>query len=378
MAKQGGGGKRPPGMTDVARAAGVSAQTVSRVLSGHPNVREQTRAEVLAAVSRLGYRRNNAARMLSSGRSRTIGVVTLRTTFYSRAAVMSGIEGAARSAGYAVSTATADSLDTFAIESALSRLIDQGVEGIVLAVPLINGSTRLEELTRTTPTLTIDGSRTDATEVVAVDQSLTARLATRHLLDLGHETVWHLAGPAEWLEAASRRDGWRTTLESAGRAVPPPLEGDWSPASGYRAGLVLGRIPEVTAVFVAGDEMAFGVVRALRELGRRVPEDISVVGVDDIELAEYCAPPLTTVAQPFAQMGELAVAHLLRCVAAPETVPEPASVEPRLVVRASTAAPPGTREAPGRRETSGRRETPGISVASGAPVASGAVTSRDA
>ncbi len=160
--------------------------------------------------------------------------------------------------------------------------------------------------------------------------------------------------------------------------MPPPLEGDWSPASGYRAGLVLGRIPEVTAVFVAGDEMAFGVVRALRELGRRVPEDISVVGVDDIELAEYCVPPLTTVAQPFAQMGELAVAHLLRCVAAPETVPEPASVEPRLVVRASTAAPPGTREAPGRRETSGRRETPGISVASGAPVASGAATSRDA
>lgn len=339
--QQGDAARRPPGMTDVARAAGVSAQTVSRVLSGHPHVREQTRADVMAAVARLGYRRNNAARTLSSGRSRAIGVVTLRTTFYSRAAVTSGIESAAQAAGYTVSTATTSSLDTSAIEDALSRLTDQGVEGIILSVPLIHTSPRLEQLTRATPTLTIDGSRTGATEVVAVDQSLAARLATRHLLELGHETVWHLAGPEQWLEAASRQDGWRTTLEAAGRAVPPPLEGDWSPASGYRGGLVLGRIPDATAVFVASDEMAFGVVRALRESGRRVPEDVSVVGVDDIELAEYCAPPLTTVAQPFAQMGELAVAHLLRYIAAPETVPEPASVEPRLVVRASTAAPAG-------------------------------------
>lgn len=333
-------GKRTPSMTDVARTAGVSAQTVSRVLSHHPNVQDKTRDRVMAAVSQLGYRRNNAARMLSSGRSRTLGVVTLRTSFYSRAAVASGIERAAQAAGYAVSTATTSSLDTFAIEAALSRLTEQDVEGIILAVPLIHGSTRLEQLTRATPTITIDGPRTEATEVVAVDQSLAARLATQHLLDLGHESVWHIAGPEEWLEAASRRDGWRATLEAAGRPVPPPLEGDWSPASGYSNGLVLGRIPNATAVFVASDEMAFGVIRALRELGRRVPEDVSVVGVDDIELAAYCSPPLTTVAQPFAQTGEAAVAHLLRHITAPESAPEPALVEPHLVVRASTAPSP--------------------------------------
>ncbi|MER6978699.1 substrate-binding domain-containing protein, partial [Streptomyces carpinensis] len=158
-----------------------------------------------------------------------------------------------------------------------------------------------------------------------------------------------LEGTEEWLEAAARRDGWRATLEEAGRSVPPPLEGDWSPASGYRNGLVLARIPEVTAVFVASDEMAFGVIRALHEQGRRVPQDISVVGVDDIELAEYCSPSLTTVAQPFAQMGTLAVAHLLRHIADPGAVPEPASVEPQLVVRASTAqagAPAPRRETP--------------------------------
>lgn len=123
--------------------------------------------------------------------------------------------------------------------------------------------------------------------------------------------------------------------------MPPVLEGDWTPASGYRNGLVLGKIPDVTAVFVASDEMAFGVIRALHELGRRVPEDISVVGVDDIALAEYCSPSLTTVAQPFAEMGALAVAHLLRHIADPDAAPEPASVEPVLVVRASTAAVDG-------------------------------------
>ncbi|MGZ3097558.1 LacI family DNA-binding transcriptional regulator [Streptomyces sp. H62] len=341
----GGGAGRQPGMTDVARLAGVSAQTVSRTLAGHPHVQQKTRAKVLAAVEQLGYRKNNAARTLSSGRSRTIGLVTLQTTSSSRTNLTFGIETAARGAGYAVSTATTASLDTAAIEGALSRLAEQGVEGVILSVPLVHVSPRIEQLTRSVPTVTVDGSRTPATEVVAVDQTLVARLATRHLIDLGHETVWHVSGPEEWLDAAGRRAGWRDTLESAGRPVPPVLEGDWTPASGYRNGLILGNIPDVTAVFVASDDMAFGVIRALHELGRRVPQDISVVGVDDIALAEYCSPSLTTVAQPFAEMGALAVAHLMRHIADPAAAPEPAAVEPALIVRASTA-PLGGRARP--------------------------------
>lgn len=332
-----GPARRLPAMTDVAGLAGVSAQTVSRALAGHPHVQEATRAKVLAAAEQLGYRKNNAARMLSSGRSHTIGIVTLRTNFYSRSALTYGIEGAARDAGYSVSAVTTDSLDTSAIEDALSRLADQGVEGVVLAVPLIHVSRRLEQLTSSMPTVTVDGSRTSATEVIAVDQSLAARLATRHLLELGHETVWHVAGPSEWLEATSRIKGWRDTLEQAGRAIPPELEGDWSPASGYHCGLVLSQVPDVTAVFVASDEMAFGVIRALHERGRRVPDDVSVVGVDDIALAEYCSPSLTTVAQPFTEMGALAVSHLLRQLADPDVAPEATSVTPTLIVRASTA-----------------------------------------
>ncbi|MCW8220517.1 LacI family DNA-binding transcriptional regulator, partial [Streptomyces griseolus] len=287
--------RKPPGMTDVAQAAGVSPQTVSRVLSGHANVRPETRTRVLAAVERLGYRKNSAARILSSGRSRTIGVVNLQTAFYSRLNLTFGIENAARAAGYSVSIASTASLDTSAVEEALSRLADQSVEGVILAIPLIHVSPRIEQLTSSLPTVTVDGSRTPASEVVAIDQSQAARLATRHLLDLGHETVWHVSGPGEWLDAVNRIDGWRETLEAEGRTVPPILKGDWSPSSGYRNGLILGRIPEVTAVFAASDEMAFGVIRALHELGRRVPQDISVIGVDDIALAEYCSPSLTTV-----------------------------------------------------------------------------------
>jgi len=330
--------RRAPGMVDVAALAGVSAQTVSRVLRGQTNVQDSTRDKVLAAVEQLGYRRNNAARALSSGRSRAFGIVQLQTGYYSRTAIISGVEAAAREAGYSLSAATSPSLDPAAIEEAMSVLADQGVEGIILALPLIHATRGIEELTQAIPTVSIDGSRTSATEVVAVDQTQAAQLATRHLLELGHRSVWHVSGPPEWHDAASRSAGWRQTLASAGIVPPEELVGDWSPESGHRLGLKLGRRPEVTAVFVSSDEMAFGVIRALHELGRRVPEDISVVSVDNIPLAEYCSPPLTTVAQPFEEMARVAVDHLLRHISDPATLTVD-SIEPRLIVRASTSAP---------------------------------------
>ncbi|TWE09265.1 LacI family DNA-binding transcriptional regulator [Rudaeicoccus suwonensis] len=331
----------PPAMTDVAQMAGVSAQTVSRVLREHQHVKAETRAKVMAAVEQLGYRRNNAARMLSSGRSNVIGLVLLQTGFYSRTAVTLGIEGAARDAGFAITTVTTPSLQTHDVEQAMSLLADQGVDGIILSLPLISVSPRIEELTRSIPTITTDGSRTAMTEVVAVDQVDAAQLATQHLIDLGHRTVWHVSGPAEWLDASSRLEGWRRTLQEAGITPPPEVAGDWSPQSGYRAGQMLGRIPDVTAIFVASDEMAFGVIRALHEMGRRIPDDISVIGVDNIALSEYCSPSLTTVAQPFAQMGRLAVDHLLNLMDDPSQVPAPSTVQPQLIVRASTGPGPG-------------------------------------
>ncbi|MFE6964822.1 LacI family DNA-binding transcriptional regulator [Agromyces sp. NPDC057679] len=331
------GRTRSPSMADVAHHAGVSAQTVSRVLSGHPNVQPATRDRVLRSVDELGYRMNSAARALSSGRTRTIGVVVLPTVDYSGAAVTHGVESAARRAGYAVNISTASSLDPAAIAAAMTRLDEQSVEGIVLVVPVPTATDAVESIARRIPTVTIDGSRTMSSEVVAIDQFEVGRLATRHLLELGHPTVWHIAGPDEWLDSTGRAAGWHAALEEAGREVPPLLHGDWSPESGYQAGLLLGRIPEASAVFVASDEMAFGAIRALHELGRRVPEDVSVVGVDDIALAAYCSPALTTVAQPFGVIAALAVEHLLRRIDDPSSPPTSTDVDASLVIRASTA-----------------------------------------
>ncbi|WP_370882667.1 LacI family DNA-binding transcriptional regulator [Kineosporia succinea] len=333
-------------MTDVARAAGVSAQTVSRALRDSPNVSPDTRRRVLTAVDELGYRLNNAAKALSSGRSHTIGLVLLQSGgYYSRSAVTAGVEAAAGRAGYAVSIATIAGLDTGQLERSLTKLATQNVDGIVIAVPLISVTQKIEDITRDIPTVTVDGSRTEGALVLGIDQREAGRIATQHLLDLGHRQVWHVAGPDEWIEARQRRQGWQECLASAGIEPPPVLEGDWSPGSGHHQGSILALIPEVTAVFVASDEMAFGVVRALREKGRDVPTQVSIVSVDDIALAAYCSPPLTTVRQDFYASGAAAVDLLL---SAPTDAAAGASHQPapaELSVRASTAPPPSTRTA---------------------------------
>ena len=329
---------RQPSMADVAKAAGVSAQTVSRALRGAPNVTPETRVRVLVAVSELGYRLNNAARVLSSGRSRTIGLVLLQSGgYYSRSAVTAGVEAGAEAAGFAVNIATIPTLDTAQMERSLERLANQGVEGIVIAVPLISVTSRMDDITRGIPTVTVDGSRSPGMRVLGIDQRDAGRVATQHLIDLGHKQVWHIAGPDEWIEARQRSEGWSECLANAGIVAPPPLRGDWSPESGYQQGQILAMIPGVTAVFVASDEMAFGVIKALKERGRAVPEEISIVSVDDIALAAYCTPPLTTVRQDFYRSGFTAVSVLLDedGSAAAAGSPDPAA----LALRSSTAAP---------------------------------------
>jgi DNA-binding LacI/PurR family transcriptional regulator len=326
---------KQPNMADVARAAGVSAQTVSRALRDSPNVSPETRRRVLAAVDQLSYRFNNAARMLSSGRSHTIGLVLLQSGgYYSRSAVTAGVESAAREAGYAVSITTIAALDTGLMERSLSKLADQGVDGIVIAVPLIFTTQKMEDITRDIPTVTLDGSRTAGAQVLGIDQQEAGRVATQHLLNLGHRQVWHISGPEEWIEARQRRQGWQECLAAAGIEAPPPLEGDWSPDSGYQLGQVIAMIPDATAVFVASDEMAFGVISAMGARGRSVPDDVSIVSVDDIALAAYCSPPLTTVRQDFYRCGAQAVALLLDGAHAGDSI-----IPVMLSIRASTAPP---------------------------------------
>ena len=330
---------RPPAMTDVADFAGVSHQTVSRVLNDHPSVSPRTRALVLAAVEQLGYRPNTAARALATGRSRTLGVLSMSGTLFGPAATLSGVQAAAREAQYAVTVVDLASTEPLVLRQSAGLLVRQGVDGIILIAPTTSSADALVEAAGGLPLVAVEGQPEGDVAVVSVDQQAVGRLATQHLLDAGHATVWHVTGPLGFFEADGRVAGWRAALTAAGAEVPPPLSGDWSPRSGYEAGRVLARMDDVTAVFAGNDQMALGLLRALGEQGRRVPEDVSIVGVDDIPEAEYFSPPLTTVRQDFAEVGRLSMAAVLRQIdtGVPDT--DRVVLAPELLTRCSVAPP---------------------------------------
>lgn len=337
-------GQRPV-IKDVARLAGVSAQTVSRVLNRNPNVSAETRQRVLDAVDRLGYRRNAFARGLSSRRSHTLGVVTVDTGLFGPASTLLSIERAARERGYGVRIATYAEEDPRAVLEAVDVLDEHAIDGLLLIVPHVRSAAALLALGDTIPAVAIEADPIGTIPVARVDQELGGRLATEHLLWLGHEQVWHIAGPVDRLEARHRAEGWRSALDSSGKPAPAPLVGDWSAASGFRAGTQLlerrgVERREVTAVFAANDQMALGLMLALQRGGVRVPEDISVVGFDDIPEAEYFLPPLTTVRQDFDRVGQLGVELLTGLLSGDPTAARQAPpLRPTLVVRESTAEP---------------------------------------
>jgi DNA-binding LacI/PurR family transcriptional regulator len=337
MASSPGGNARTRAvlLSDVAAVVGVSAMTVSRVLNTPERVHPETRARVLAAVRELGYRPNSAARQLATGRSGVLGVVSFDTTLYGPASTLYAIEQAARLHDYVVSIASLNSLDRVSIGEGVERLRSQSVDGIIVVAPHVSAADGLRHLSPNLPVVAVDAGEALPVPVVMVDQKGGAARATKHLLSLGHETVWHLSGPGNWVDARGRVEGWRAVLEAEGRPVPEVLAGDWSAQSGFQLGRRIAADPSVTAVFVANDQMAVGVLRALREAGLRVPEDVSVVGFDDIPEASYYWPPLTTVRQDFREVGKHAFQMLLeRIEGASDSGTR--TVEPELIVREST------------------------------------------
>ncbi|MFB9334817.1 LacI family DNA-binding transcriptional regulator [Actinoplanes octamycinicus] len=326
-------------MTDVARLAGVSHQTVSRVLNDHPNVKEQTRIRVRAAIAELGYRPNRAARALVTGRSQLIGVVARNSMLYGPASMLTEFEQAAADAGFAVSVGSVRELDRDSISAVVERHLDQRVAGLVVIAQVASATEALAEIPAEVPVVFIDGDPAAGRSLVTVDQVAGARAAVQHLLEAGHETVWHVSGPTDWFDSAGRIQGWRQTLQEAGREVPPLLSADWSAAEGYRAGQMLARMPEVTAVFAANDHLALGVLRALHERGRRVPHDVSVIGFDDVPEAAFFIPPLTTVRQSFGDVARAALTLLLGQMKEDAGAADTVIVPAQLVVRESVAPP---------------------------------------
>ena len=327
---------RPPVMTDVARLAGVSHQTVSRVLNDHPNVRAETRESVLAAISELGYRPNAAARTLVTRRTRTLGVISFDTTLYGPASMLYGIERAAHPA-YSVTIASLPALDRHSMVEAVERFLDQAVEGLIVIAPQTSAVAALTGVAAGIPLVAVGCGTRSPLPSVAIDNLAGAAHATGYLLDLGHQTVHHIGGPDSWLDARERVAGWRQALRAAGAPEPDMLRGDWSARSGYEIGHRLATMREVTAVFCANDQMALGLLRALAEHGRLVPADVSVVGFDDIPESGYFLPPLTTVRQDFGELGSRALHMVMDRISGVAPSSPALPVAPDLIVRASTA-----------------------------------------
>lgn len=309
-------------------------------MSGQDNVREETRQKVLAAVEHLGYRVHAAAASLASGRTRILGLIILATDRFSSGALTVGIERVAEENGYTVTTATVpDHASRETVLAAFDRLEGQGAEGIILGVPTDFDSSEMRLRTERTPSTVPTKSQASNGRGLVIDQRQVARLAVEHLLDLGHKTVWHVSGDEYWDEAIARREAWQEVLTERGIEAPPVIPADWTPESGYRAGRTIALIPDATAVFVSSDEMAFGLIRALHEAGRVVPDDVSVVSVDDIALAAYASPALTTVRQPFDEVGAAAARRVIAQIEGNPELARVGSVHSELVVRSSTAKP---------------------------------------
>ena len=325
-----------PVMVDVARLAGVSHQTVSRVLNDHPNVSPQTRAGVLAAIRDLGYRPNAAARTLVTGRTHVLGVISFDSTLYGPSSMLYGLERAAHP-DYSVAIASLTAFDRHSLHETVERFLGQAVEGIIVIAPHTSAVEALTGLAADMPLVAVKCGTHAPLPSVAIDNVAGAARATQHLLDLGHETVHHLGGPDSWMDAQERIDGWRETLRAAGAQVPELACGDWSARSGYEIGHRLAAMPEVTAVLCGNDQMALGLLRALAERGRQVPGDVSVVGFDDIPEAAYFPPPLTTVRQDFGELGRRALHLLMNRISGERSFQPALPIAPDLVLRASSA-----------------------------------------
>ncbi|HML23458.1 MAG TPA: LacI family DNA-binding transcriptional regulator [Aggregatilinea sp.] len=329
---------KPITLHDVAELSGVSYQTVSRVINNHPYVSKDTRHRVLAAIRELDYRPNRVARSLATRRSYTLGVVTFGTNYYGPSQMMANVERAARSRGYNLTVANIDTLTPRAMLDIVDQLGGQLVDGLVLITPVLGISyEELVTLCAGIPFVMIDAQLGARIPSVVIDQRYGSQLATQHLLDLGHRRIAEIRGPLNWFGAIARHESCLATLKAAGLEPVCQYEGNWTAEDGYHAAhQLLDSGATFSALVVGNDQMALGAMRALHERGIRIPDDVSLVGFDDIPEAAYFEPPLTTVRQDFGGLGEQSVEYLVSMIDDPDTPMHQRVLHPTLVVRDST------------------------------------------
>ena len=325
---------RPVSMAEVARAAGVSQQTVSRVVNGHPNVSERTRERVLRAIRELGFRPNFAGKSLRSGRYNSIGLCLYNVDQFGNLATVKGILSAAGEMGYAVTTLEMDDRVPLSLAEATRRMMALPIDALVISM-----SIRASDFEEFQPqpglsTVLLSMYEHPLCTTVDSDQYECSRLVMEHLLSRGHREIRFVSGPTYSVDSVFREKGWRDELLARGLYVSEPLRGDWTARSGYEAGARLASDREMTAVYAANDQMAVGVIEALRNAGRRVPEDVSVVGVDDSLAETLPFSSLTTVRFDLFERGRRAFEQAL-LGSAPGHRPERIRIAPTLVERDS-------------------------------------------
>lgn len=327
---------RKPNISDVAQVAGVSYQTVSRVLNNAPDVSAATRERIQQVIKDLSYRRSRTATALSTSRSTAIGILTDGSPRFGPVGTLMALEKVARQKGYFTTVVTVEEPYEDSIPKALDTLDEIEVDGIIVIAPLLSMAAAVRGAAIQIPVEMIAAgvSSTPNLFTYSEDQELGARMATQHLIDLGHTDIAHIAGSMDWFDGRVRKRGWEAALRDAGLRPGVCLEGDWSPAWAYETGLRLARegsLPQ--AIFAASDHTALGLIRALSESGIRVPEDVSIVGYDDVEGSDFFLPPLTTVRQDFTALATASIEVLLGAIEGHEVDRAPSV--PKLVARRS-------------------------------------------
>jgi DNA-binding LacI/PurR family transcriptional regulator len=327
-----------PNIRQVAQLAGVSHMTVSRVLNDHPNIREATRRRVQEAIDELGYRPSMTARALATQRSRRIGVLVESAATHGPTSTLNAVEAAARASGYDVSSIPLRAGEKISPAEAVDHLVALGIDALCVVAPRSSSIAELRRIAVGVPVLVVKPDKDPTFLTVSVDQQAGTALAVDHLVSLGHRDILHLAGPLDWLDARTRERAFHSRAKSWGLRERPIVVGDWTADFAYEFARGIRELPDYTAVFVANDDMAVGLVHGLEERGFSVPDDLSIVGFDDVPLARHVIPPLTTVRQNFDALG-VAVVDVLRAAIEEREIPYVTRIPAELVPRASSAAP---------------------------------------
>jgi len=334
-------------LKEVALAAGVSAQTVSRVVNKRPDVAEDTRLHIQQIIEDMGYQPNTHARSLITRHSYTLGVVATGLEFFGPSTVLVGLQQEAEKLGYSLNLILTQELEKEDYRHILNNFGGSQVDGIIWAVPPVGDSRELyiAPLLSDTPPIIFLNHPQVGLSVVAIDNHHGAVLATQHLIEQRYQHIGIITGPSSWWEASERYRGWKETITAAGLAFKSSFvaEGDWTAAGGEKAFLELvEQNHELDAIFVSNDQMALGALKTAHRLGKTIPDNLGIVGFDDYPESAFFIPSLTTIRQPLKEMGAAAVREVVQMIAVhrenqEEYEPKTITLQPRLIIRESSS-----------------------------------------